>query len=78
MLDYEGLILVELKAISDGCERLVSSLEPWGSPLTLAAPESMRQTTNRRYHCTLQTTKSSSVWKGNINPQFSIDFSTRV
>ncbi len=78
MLDYEGLFLVELKAISDGCERLVPSPESWGSPLSLAAPESMRKTTNRRYHCTLQTTKTSSVWEGNNNPQFSIDFSTRA
>lgn len=61
MWDYKGLYFVEVKPISDHCERLVASLEPWGSPLTLAAPESMKQTTNRRYHCTLQTTKTSSM-----------------
>ncbi len=78
MLDYEGLFLVELKAISDGCERLVPSPEPWGSPFSLAATESMRQTTNRHYHCTLQTTKTSSVWEGNNKPPLSIEFSTRA
>lgn len=76
MLDYKGLYFVELKPISDHCEKLAASREPWGSPLTQAAPESMRQTTNRRYHCTLQTTKTSSVREGNNNPRFSIDFST--
>ncbi len=78
MLDYEGLFLVELKAISDGCERLVPSPEPWGSPFSLAATESMRQTTNRHYRCTLQTTKTSSVWEGNNKPLLSIEFSTRA
>lgn len=76
MRDYKGLYFVKLKPISDHCEGLVASLEPWGSPLTRAAPESMRETTNRRYHCTRQTAKTSSAWEGNNNPWFSIDFST--